>query len=264
VVSLVFYDRPRNGGDPAARTAGQHARGIVQRLRMRTLLTLGVLAVATALLGRGLGWRDPVFMGSEVALLVAIFVVSRWVLPLLDRHDRGAAGEEHVGALLAGLREGWEALHDVSLGRGNVDHIVLGPGGVFTIETKSNPGPVRVGSLHGGALAQAQAERRLVERVTGVHVEPLLVYSRAWVDRPLTRRRGVRVVPAGMLLAYVSRQPERLTGADVERARERLVGAMAALARKRRPRSRPRPGLALWDGSDADTTAAHRRGPAHP
>src|SRR5580692_2657172 len=43
------------GYDPTARMAGQHARSMVRRLRMRTLVSLGVLAVATALLGKTFG-----------------------------------------------------------------------------------------------------------------------------------------------------------------------------------------------------------------
>jgi hypothetical protein len=135
-VSYVSFDRSRRsaGDDPTARTPGQHARGLVRRLRMRTLVTLGVLAVATALLGRSLGWRDPIFSASEVALLLAMFVVSRYVLPLVDRHDRGATGEEQVGQLLDGLaHSGWHVVHDASFGHGNVDHILIGPGGVFTV-----------------------------------------------------------------------------------------------------------------------------------
>jgi Nuclease-related domain len=224
--------------DPTARLPGQYTRSIVRRMRMRTLLTLGGLAVVTTLMGRRFGWQDPRFLGAEVALLAAIFAISRWVLPLLDRHDRGATGEEQVGGLLDRLAgKGWRVIHDVSLGRGNVDHILIGPGGVFTIETKSHPGPVQVGRVHGSVFGQAQAQRKAIERATGVHVEPLVVFSRAWVDRPLSRRRGVRVVPARMLLGYLDRQPERLAPTDAERAHRRLARAIVA---ETHPRVRPR------------------------
>jgi Nuclease-related domain len=225
--------------DPIARAPGQYTRSIVQRLRMRTLLTLGALAVATTVMGRRFGWHDPRFLGAEVGLLAAIFVISRYVLPMVERHDRGAVGEEQVGGLLDGLaRRGWHAIHDVSLGRGNVDHIVIGPGGIFTVETKSHPGPVQVGRVHGAVLAQAQAQRRAIEGVTQSHVEPLLVYSRAWVDRPLSRRKGVRVVPARMLPGYLDRQPQRLEPEEVEAACDRLAQAVLdAAGRDRRQRS---------------------------
>src|SRR5487761_2194594 len=168
--------------DPIGRRAGQYARATVLRLRMRTLLGLGILAVSTAALGKAFGLHSPLFLGSEVALLASMFVISRYVLPVVERRDRGAMAEEHVGALLEGLpHERWRIVHDVSLGRGNVDHIAIGPPGVFTIETKSHPGPVRASRVHG---------------VTGVETQSLVVFSRAWVDRPGARRKGVKILPA--------------------------------------------------------------------
>ena len=224
--------------DPTARAPGQHTRAIVRRLRLRTLVALGVLAVATALLGRAFGLRDMRFIGSEIGLLAAMFVVLRYVLPLVERHDRGASGEEHVGGLLDGLQgKGWHAIHDASFGNGNVDHILIGPAGVFTVETKSHPGPVRVARVHGATLSQAQAQQRAIERVTGLEVEPLLVYSRAWVDRPLARRKGVRVLPARMLAGYLDRRAARLSPEQVTRAREQVAVAL----REHRARAGRRP-----------------------
>jgi Nuclease-related domain len=213
--------------DPVGRTAGQYARATVRRLRLRTLVTLGALAVATALLGRAFGLHDPRFLGSEIALLASMFVISRYVMPLVERRDRGAAGEEQVGALLEQMSEqGWHVIHDASFGRGNVDHILIGTPGVLTIETKSHPGPVRVSRLHGATLTQAQAQGRAIERVTGLEVETLIVFSRAWVDRPMARRKGVRVVPARMLLGYLGKLPPRLSPEEVARAHALVAQAL--------------------------------------
>ena len=214
--------------DPTRRSAGQYARATVMRLRMRTLVILGVLAVATALLGRLLGLHSLLFLASEIGLLVSIFVISRYVLPVVERHDRGATGEEQVGGLLDELADGeWRVMHDVTLGHGNVDHILVGPAGVFTVETKSHPGPVYVRRVHGRTLSQAQAQRRAIEEVTGVSVEPLLVFSRAWVDRPMARRKGVRVIPARMLRGYLGRgRPPRLSAEDIERVNGMLEAAL--------------------------------------
>jgi hypothetical protein len=233
---MLFVEEPTPGRPPRParrpaeaanrRAPGQHARATVLRLRMRTLLTLGLLAILTGALGRLFGLRSPLFVGSELALLVTMFSISRFVLPLVDRHDRGASGEEQVGRLLDALRgEGWEMIHDARLHHGNIDHIALGPGGLFAIETKSHPGPVRVGRIHGATLRQAQSHAEVLEHITGEHVEPLIVYSRAWVDRPLARRRGVRVLPARMLLAHLRRGRPSLSGARLEQARLRIDGA---------------------------------------
>jgi hypothetical protein len=209
-----------------SRRPGQHERAIVLRLRMRTLLTLGVLAIVTGALGRVFGLRSPLFVGSELALLTTMFIVTRFVLPLVERHDRGATGEEHVGHLLDGLaQDGWQTIHDARLHHGNVDHIAIGPAGLFTIETKSHPGPIYLRKIHGATFRQAHSHGEALEALTGERVEPLIVYSRAWVDKPLARRRGVRVLPARMLVRYLTRQPAVLATEEVEKAGRQVLGA---------------------------------------
>jgi hypothetical protein len=213
--------------DPTRRTPGQYARAAVLRLRLRTLVALGVLAVATALLGRTFGLHSAAFLGSEVALLAFMFAISRYVMPLVERRDRGARGEEHVGGLLdelAGSR--WHVIHDASFGKGNVDHILVGPPGVFTIETKSHPGPVRVRRVHGDTLAQAQAQRRAIEAIVPMDVEAMIVFSRAWVDRPGARRKGVLVLPSRMLVGYLTKRPRVLADEDIDRARTLIARAL--------------------------------------
>lgn len=56
---------------------------------------------------------------------------------------KGAEGEEHVGSRLERLTEqGWHVLHSVPVGQrgSDIDHVLIGPGGVFTINTKNHPG----------------------------------------------------------------------------------------------------------------------------
>lgn len=213
--------------DPTRRTAGHYARATVHRLRLRALVWLGALAIETAAAGRIFGLHDVRFVFAEMALLVSMFVISHYVLPAVDRRERGLAGEEHVGSLLDSFCGGaWQVMHDVSLGNGNIDHVVVGPGGVFTIETKSHPGPIRVARVHGATLEQARAQRRGIEGILELPVEPLIVYSRAWVDRPLARRKGVRLLPARMLLRYLQKRPERLSPAQVALSRERIGQAL--------------------------------------
>lgn len=55
----------------------------------------------------------------------------------------GADGEETIGAKLEKLtKRGWHVLHSVPIGsRGSdIDHLLIGPGGVWTINTKNHPG----------------------------------------------------------------------------------------------------------------------------
>lgn len=56
---------------------------------------------------------------------------------------KGSEGEETVGKRLDRLTShGWRVLHSVPVGdRGSdIDHVLVGPGGVFTVNTKNHPG----------------------------------------------------------------------------------------------------------------------------
>ncbi|QNN52318.1 nuclease-related domain-containing protein [Nocardioides mesophilus] len=68
--------------------------------------------------------------------------------------EQGADGEVATAAILATLPPGWISLHDVRWpGRrlANVDHVLIGPGGVFVIDSKNWTGRI---SLDGGHLRQ--------------------------------------------------------------------------------------------------------------
>ena len=53
----------------------------------------------------------------------------------------GAKGEEKVGGELAMLGAGWHVLHAVEVGHhgSDIDHVVIGPAGIFTLNTKRHP-----------------------------------------------------------------------------------------------------------------------------
>lgn len=149
-----------------------------------------------------------------------------------DGWAQGAEGEEAVGKILEGLREkGWCVIHDVSFGRGNIDHIVVGPGGIFTIETKSRGGKVWPDHLDPKMLSQAYAEKKSLEEVTLMDVQALLVFSRAYiVGKGIARRRGVVVLSARSLAWFFSRQPATISPERAEVIHRRLALAVGQAA----------------------------------
>lgn len=127
--------------------------------------------------------------------------------------SRGAEGEEVVGKILEDLSaEGWHVIHDVSFGRGNIDHIVIGPGGIFTVETKSRRGKIFLDSLDPKMLSQAYGEKKKLEEITGMEVQALLVFSQAYlVGRVPAKRRGVLIVPGRMLAGFFLRRRPKMS-----------------------------------------------------
>ena len=55
---------------------------------------------------------------------------------------RGVLGERRVASVLQSLDDRWTVLHSVPVGKGttDIDHVVIGQSGVFTINTKYSPG----------------------------------------------------------------------------------------------------------------------------
>jgi len=147
-----------------------------------------------------------------------------------DHHawNQGAEGEEIVGGILEGLLAGgWQVIHDVSFGRGNIDHIVVGPGGIYTVETKSRRSAVLVDDLDPKTLAQSYAEMKTLERITGMEVHALLVFSHAYVVGPVpARRRGVTILPARMLAGYFSRRRPTMSVEKADEIYDRLCLAV--------------------------------------
>jgi hypothetical protein len=210
-----------------ARRAGQHARETTRRLAKRGLVAIGVLGLVGLAVGIEDGFLSVAFGLAELGTYGGLVLIDRIGLPVVDRWDRGADGEEHVGAILDALAaEGWLAIHDVTVGRGNIDHILVGPGGLLTVETKSHRGRIAVDGLDQRMLRQAYAQAKALERITGRSVAPLLVFSRAYLDRPVTRQRGVTVLPARMLAGHLARREARLSADEVAQLHAQLAAAL--------------------------------------
>lgn len=144
----------------------------------------------------------------------------------------GFVGEEIVGAVLARRGGGWHVLHSVPVGSGStdIDHVVIGPPGVFTINSKHHPGgrlqtkgaetvflgqtwvPYARKSVAEATRATAllaagcrfPGEARAVIAVVGARVDTRL---------PLD---NVAVVAGDQLLDWLYDQPQTLTPAQVE------------------------------------------------
>jgi hypothetical protein len=204
------------------RRAGQHVQERADQLDHR-LTAAVILAVAIPVAALLLGVRGISLSVAFLAALVIILGYVRTQAPEIGRWRRGAEGERKVGAVLEGLGPGWHVLHDVSLGRGNIDHVLVGPAGVFTIETKSHRGNFRIDHLDPHMISQAYAEKKILEKVSGLRVTPLLVFSRAFlVESPVAHVRGVTVLPARMLAGHLRRQRPVLGEAEAAEIGETL------------------------------------------
>lgn len=166
----------------------------------------------------------------------------------------GLRGEQAVGEVLNELREaGFRAFHDLPAGKDwNVDHVAVGPPGVFVLETKtrrkprnsrrSNRAAYRV-TVDGNvlrfpdwddrdSLRQAAANARWVanflSRKTGekVHVEALVVLPGWYVDQT-GPAPAVKAMNPKYLAGYLRNQPPALSPVQ----QRRIAAALEDLCR---------------------------------
>ena len=166
-------------------------------------LTAGLLAIqlaphltplAAVLAAAGLGWQLR-FRPS----------------PDIRAWRRGAAGERRTARLLASLeRCGWAVLHDLAVpgSAANIDHLVIGPGGVLVIDSKQCRGRLRLDSngmlWHGrhllvAALRKTRWEADQADEVLGiaqVQIPAIVAIHGASVPWGRVQADGVTVVPA--------------------------------------------------------------------
>jgi len=230
---------------PGQSVSEERSRILEDKLLLPLLVAVLLFLMAALEWWRYLVPQRPNPWVMSIAALVAIgylaWQVMRW-RPQLKRLRQALDGERVVGEYLERLRaDGYQVFHDL-VGEGfNVDHVIVGPGGVFTIETKTWSKPVRgeprmdfdgervLAAGHEPdrnpvvqAKAQAAWLRRLIEEMTGrrIAVRPVILFP-GWFIRPTDGApRDVWVLEPKALPGFLGHEPARLVPDEV-----RLIAA---------------------------------------
>ncbi len=146
----------------------------------------------------------------------------------------GALGEIEVGEMLRALGPEWFVRHSVPIGTGtkDVDHLVIGPAGVFSINTKHHREAavwvgdhvLRVNSSNTQYLKVAESDARDVCRRLSskagfpVPVTPVLAVLNAGsiTDRRSPHNRAPSVVDARKLVSWLNAQPASLSSTKID------------------------------------------------
>jgi hypothetical protein len=165
----------------------------------------GLLAVAAA---AGVGWRLRFRPSADILA---------W--------RRGAAGERRTARLLAALeRRGWAVLHDLAIPgtQANIDHLVIGPGGVIVVDSKRYRGRLRLdrdGMVWHGRHLLVSALRKVLWQadqadeilgIADITVAAVVAVHGASVPWGLLQADGVTIVPARRLPDLLQALPPML------------------------------------------------------
>lgn len=176
---------------------------------------------------------------AVLTVLYAAWQVWR-TAPVLKQLRQASEGEKAVGQFLERLREnGYQVFHDV-IGEGfNLDHVLIGPAGVFTVETKTLSKPVRGEArikfdgekfLVDGfepdrnpviqAKAQANWLRGLLSESTGRQfvVSPVVVFPGWFIEQRPGTTREIWALEPKALAAFLGNAPAILSNEEVKLA----------------------------------------------
>jgi Nuclease-related domain len=204
-----------------------------------------------ALVAAGMAaWLTAARIAPDLVALAGVTVAAGlgWLLRFRSSPDtmawrRGAAGERRTARLLAPLeRHGWAVLHDLAIPNSpaNIDHLVIGPGGVVVIDSKQYRGQLRVDRdgmvWHGRHLLASALRKTLWEAdqadevldIADLTVAAIVAVHGASIPWGLLRADGVIIIPARRL-------PDVLQGLPPVLGPERV----AWLADRARLRFRP-------------------------
>ena len=180
------------------------------------LVCLGAFS-ASAMLGR----HPEIFGGLFMVSAIAVAFWWRRGLLRVESFFKGARGEEIVAGLLARLPDDWHVFHDFEAGRYHVDHVLIGPAGVFAIETKNWRDPVMLESgelIVGGHVpshppiaqvtAESKAVRASLERAGWAgEAIPVVCFASGTFQGGLTKSGKVLIANADAFVKWLAEQP---------------------------------------------------------
>lgn len=206
-----------------------------------TMVSLAPMFVAFACLGAFLGALVSgvgVWVNLGLFVLAAVCAVALWprAVRRIGNYFLGARGEERVAGALSALPDGWHVFHDMAFGAFSADHVVVGPGGVFVVETKNWRGEV---ALRDGAILvdmmapsrdpieqtrhETDAVRAAVSRAGWKGpVNAVLCFASGTFAGGRQNSGSVTILNVGDLAGFIEQSAHTMPGADCERLAEIL------------------------------------------
>lgn len=177
-----------------------------------------------------------------IAAMGGLYVIfqARKVWPRIKAMKLAEDGEKAVGQFLEGLRhDGYYVFHDIVGQDFNVDHVVIGPTGVFTVETKTWKKPRQgkpVIKVEGETLTangltpdrspvvQAKAQANWIKGVlsesTGktYPVRPVVLFPGWFIEADRESRKEVWVLEPKALPAFLTQEKDVVPLEDIKLA----------------------------------------------
>ena len=169
-----------------------------------------------------------------IATGIFVIVIGR-LFQAFRRLNRGERGELRTAEVLEDLRpHGYRVVHDIARDGFNIDHVLVGPAGVFAVETKFRSGHGEITFRNGegifigdfpdekDCLKQARGNAKEVHRIIREncgfyeYVWPLVVFVGDWKVKNDWRNTDARVFTADTLERHIINQQPVLTRREID------------------------------------------------
>jgi len=238
--------------------SGRYVSDETARQRQLILITviviIGILGFIEGILASTVVHLDHLPTWGKLALmsliLVIIWAIDLWGDQKLDaiekRRDamqRGTDGENQVARVLATFPDDFHVIHDLTTPNGNLDHVVVGPTGVFVLDAKNWRGVVTADGkgelVLNGKPTEKPSIRPFVGRMMGVRekiavlapnmnafFKGLLVFTSARVEAKWGTTGNVHCVTDEQLRGYIVEKDfgEKLKPEEVKRIAQAFLG----------------------------------------
>ena len=228
-----------------------------ESIRLVALVCIGMAGILVGMmLGRtflSASVPSSIFIPVAFILLALLFLRFKWSIREMDKlakeriaMQRGVAGEVGVGLILQKFPDSFYVINDLTTPFGNLDHVVVGPTGVFALDSKNWRGVVSADGkgelLLNGKPTDKPLVRQFVGRMMGIRdkvmliapgqdvfCDALFVFTAARVDAIWGKTGSVKCIRDEQLYDYIVEKDfgQKLNSQEAQR----IAQAFLAVAR---------------------------------
>jgi len=254
-----------------AQVLGESGRYVAEEAVRKLRKIWAIIIIVTAIVGvswgfwlgyslnnlNKLSWKS---VAGVIAFAATVWIMWKWSDRKLDELEtqrvamrKGAVGEASVGRTLNEFPEGFHVINDLTTPFGNVDHVVVGPTGVFLIDTKNWRGVVSADGkgelLNNNKPTDKPHVKQFTGRIMGMkeqvrslsggldpYFQGVFAFPSARVDANFGSTGYVHCVRDDRLFDYIVESPlgKKLNKTEVEKIAQAFL-ALASMDKKFKP-----------------------------
>ncbi|MBI4825681.1 MAG: NERD domain-containing protein [Nitrospirae bacterium] len=211
-----------------AKVLGKSGRYVSDVAVEKRLDMIVILIMSVAFCGFVVGYNISNHEYLPISIVLAMFSIglSIYVYRKIDAMEKeriayrkGFDGESKVADVINNFPDDYHAIHDLSTSFGNLDHVVVGPSGVYIIDTKNWRGVVKADG-NGELLLNEKpvdkpAVRNLLRTVMSVKakadtlsnlnpfIQPVMAFTSAYVEAKWGTTKNVHCITDDKLYDYI-------------------------------------------------------------